>query len=131
MSDPIRNLQVKLFADGADQDGIARLVKNPLMRGFTTNPTLMRAAKVTDYREFALQGLELIWASPRELLNVFQADAVGCHVITVSHDLLGKLNLVGKDLDAFSLDTVKMFYQDAQKAGYRIEVLQPVTLSRE
>ncbi len=63
---------------------------------------------------------ELIWASPRELLNIFQADEIGCHVITVTHDLLKKLSQVGKDLDEFSLDTVKMFYEDAQKAGYRL-----------
>ena len=61
---------------------------------------------------------ELIWASPRELLNIFQADEVGCHVITVTHDILKKLPLVGKDLDEYSLDTVKMFRDDAVKAGY-------------
>jgi transaldolase len=63
---------------------------------------------------------ELIWASPRELLNIFHADEVGCHIITVTHDLLKKLSLLGKDLDEFSLDTVKMFYEDAQKAGYQL-----------
>lgn len=63
---------------------------------------------------------ELIWASPRELLNIFQADAIGCQVITVTNDLLKKLELVGKDLDDYSLDTVKMFYVDAKAAGYRI-----------
>lgn len=63
---------------------------------------------------------ELIWASPRELLNIFQADAIGCHVITVTNDVLKKLNLVGKDLDDYSLDTVKMFYNDATAAGYSI-----------
>jgi transaldolase len=64
--------------------------------------------------------LELIWASPRELLNVFQADAIGCHIITVTNDLLAKLELVGYDLDAFSLDTVKMFHRDASAAGYQL-----------
>ncbi len=63
---------------------------------------------------------ELIWASPRELLNIFQADEIGCHVITLTHDILKKLPLVGKDLDEYSLDTVKMFYSDAQKAGFRL-----------
>jgi transaldolase len=63
---------------------------------------------------------ELIWASPRELLNIFQADEIGCHVITVVHDILKKIPLVGKDLDEYSLDTVKMFYSDAQKAGYKL-----------
>jgi transaldolase len=64
---------------------------------------------------------ELIWASPRELLNIFHADQVGCHIITVTHDILSKLALVGKDLSEYSLDTVKMFYNDAQSAGFRIE----------
>jgi transaldolase len=60
---------------------------------------------------------ELIWASPRELLNVFQADAIGCHIITVTTDILDKPALVGKDLGEFSLHTVKMFRRDALKAG--------------
>jgi transaldolase len=63
---------------------------------------------------------ELIWASPRELLNIFQADEIGCHVITVTNDILKKLELVGKSLDDYSLDTVKMFYNDASAAGYAI-----------
>ena len=62
----------------------------------------------------------LIWASPREILNVVQADAVGCHVITVTHDLLKKLPLLGKDLDEFSLETVQMFYRDGLGAGFRL-----------
>lgn len=63
---------------------------------------------------------ELIWASPRELLNIFQADAVGCHVITVTNDILKKLSLLGYDLDAYSLDTVKMFFNDAVAAGFKL-----------
>ena len=63
---------------------------------------------------------EMIWASPRELLNIFQANAVGCHIITATHDVLAKLSLVGKDLDEYSLDTVKMFYEDARAAGFRL-----------
>jgi transaldolase len=63
---------------------------------------------------------ELIWASPRELLNIFQADAIGCHVITVTNDILKKLTLVGYDLDDYSLDTVKMFHSDAAAAGFRL-----------
>jgi transaldolase len=63
---------------------------------------------------------ELIWASPRELLNIFQADAIGCHVITVTNDILKKCSLVGFDLDEYSLETVKMFYNDAQAAGFRL-----------
>ena len=64
--------------------------------------------------------LELIWASPRELLNIFQADSIGCQVITVTHDTLKKLSLVGKDLTDYSLDTVKMFYADGLKAGFKL-----------
>jgi transaldolase len=232
---------VKIFADGADLQGILALYKNPLIKGFTTNPTLMRKAGIEDYEAFArqlvaaipdrpvsfevfaddfdemiaqgrviaswgrnvnvkipvtttkgaftgpvihtlanagvvlnvtaimtteqvakvaeclapnvpaivsvfagriadtgrdpvplmkasLQALaarpkaELLWASPRELLNIFQADEIGCHIITVSHDVLAKLSLIGKDLDEYSLETVKMFHRDATAAGYRIAV---------
>lgn len=63
---------------------------------------------------------ELIWASPRELLNIFQADEIGCHVITVTNDILKKLSLVGYDLNEYSLDTVKMFYKDALEAGFKL-----------
>ncbi len=235
----LNDLQIKIFADGAAKAGMLELYRNPLIRGFTTNPTLMRKAGVNDYRVFAREvleaipdrpvsfevfsdefeemerqaleisswgdnvyvkipitntrgqwsgdlvrrlaragvklnvtailaldqvrdicpcladassayvsvfagriadtgrdpvplmaaavellrpypNLELIWASPRELLNVFQADAIGCHIITVTQDILGKLHLVGKDLHEYSLETVKMFYDDAQKAGYKL-----------
>jgi len=63
---------------------------------------------------------ELIWASPRELLNIFQADSIGCHIITVTNDILKKLPLINRDLNEFSLDTVKMFYNDAIDAGYEL-----------
>jgi transaldolase len=235
----LADLKVKLFADGADRAGILRMYSNPLIRGFTTNPTLMRKAGVTDYEAFAkdivsaipdrpislevfadefsemerqalkisgwgenvytkipvtntrgessldlvcrlarrgvklnvtalmtlqqvkevaaaLAGgplayvsmfagriadtgrdpvpvmaeaveilrphsnIELIWASPRELLNILQADSVGCHIITATNDLLHKLELVGKDLEDYSLDTVKMFHRDAAQAGYEL-----------
>ena len=236
--EPLEQLKVKIFADGADLDGILELYRNPHIKGFTTNPTLMRKSGISDYENFARQVLEqihdrpisfevfsdefdemerqarkiaswgknvyvkipvtntrsessvgwvrrlaadgvqlnvtalmpleqvrmvsaalgdhapayisvfagriadtgydpmqlmreaveimarypnqeLIWASPRELLNIFQADEVGCHVITVTYDILKKkLSLVGKDLDEYSLDTVKMFRDDAVKAGY-------------
>lgn len=233
------NLNIKLFADGADLAGIKEMAANPRIQGFTTNPTLMRRANVVDYKTFALEALrtigdrpisfevfaddfaemekqareiaswgknvnvkipvtntkgefsgplierlsragvqlnvtavmtldqvtsitdnlapetpaiisvfagriadtgrdpmpmmaeavrimkakpkaELIWASPRELLNVFQADSVGCHIITATNDILKKLSLVGKDLTEYSLETVKQFYSDAQAAGYNI-----------
>jgi transaldolase len=235
----VSDLRVKVFADGADKLGMLEMAKNPLIKGFTTNPTLMRKAGVSDYREFAhdilrairdrpisfevfsddfaemerqgreiagwganvyvkipvtntlgesseavvraltrtgakvnvtavltldqvrhvsaaLEGgapacislfagrvadtgrdpvplvgaalevlrahanIELIWASPRELLNIFQADAVGCHIITATNDILAKLALVGKDLGEFSLETVKMFRDDAVKAGFAL-----------
>jgi transaldolase len=235
----IRSLKVKLFADGADLPGMKEMAANPQIKGFTTNPTLMRKAGVTDYKAFAHEVLklipdrpvsfevfadefsemetqafeiaswganvnvkipvtntkgkfagplierlskagvavnvtalltldqvklvterldaktpaiisvfagriadtgvdpvpimkksveimkskpraELIWASPRELLNVFQADAVGCHIITATNDILKKLSLVGKDLDKYSLETVEMFYKDATAAGFKI-----------
>jgi transaldolase len=63
---------------------------------------------------------ELLWASPRELLNIFQADEAGCQIITVSHELLAKLSLIGKDLDEYSLETVQMFYRDAVASGFEI-----------
>jgi transaldolase len=239
-TDALAALKVKLFADGADLDGMKEMAANPLIRGFTTNPTLMRKAGVADYRAFARDVLaaipdrpvsfevfaddfsemesqaleiaswgrnvnvkipvsntkgefagtlierlskrgvqlnvtalltleqvervterlapqtpaivsvfagriadtgvdpmpimkkavqvlkgrpkaELIWASPRELLNVFQADAVGCHIITATNDILKKLPLVGKDLGKYSLETVEMFYKDAKAAGFTIQ----------
>jgi len=236
----ISELTVKLFGDGADKADILRLAQNPLIKGFTTNPTLMRKAGVTDYEAFAKDilsevrtlpisfevfaddfetmrtqalkiagwgdnvyvkipvtntrgvdsygliralshdgvklnvtammtteqvrdaclalkggapacvsvfagriadtgrdpvpcmmlalaviaqvspGTELIWASPRELLNVFQADDIGCHIITATPDILKKLSLVGKDLSDYSLETVQMFYNDAKASGYRL-----------
>jgi transaldolase len=243
------DLRVKLFADGADLDVIAKLAANPLITGFTTNPTLMRKAGVTDYAAFAQQALalvsgrpisfevfsddfaemalqameiaswganvfvkipvtntrgdfsgplirqlstagvqvnvtalltvdqvervadclspvaaayisvfagriadtgrdpmpmirraveivkplprtEIIWASPRELLNVIQADECGCHVITATSDVLSKLPMIGKDLTEFSLDTVRMFRQDAVAAGFAITVSSSVSRSR-
>lgn len=66
--------------------------------------------------------IDLLWASPREVLNIYQADACGCDIITVTAGLLKKLELYGKDLDEFSLETVKMFYRDATSAGYQIKL---------
>ena len=83
-------------------------------------PIMTEALRIL--RDFPRQ--ELIWASPRELLNVFQADAIGCHIITVTNDVLKKLSLVGKDLDEYSLDTVKMFRDDAVRAGFTIHPLK-------
>jgi transaldolase len=235
----VKKLRVKLFADGADLAGILEMAAQPYIAGFTTNPTLMHKAGLTDYAAFAREVLghvtdrpisfevfsdefdemerqahliaswgenvyvkipvtntrgessapliarlsargvklnvtalmtteqvravaaalggktaavvslfagriadtgrdpvppvreavdilrptpriELIWASPRELLNVFQADASGCHIITATNDILKKLSGVGKDLTAYSLETVKMFYDDAAAAGFTL-----------
>ena len=66
-------------------------------------------------------GVELIWASPRQVRNVVEADEIGCHIITVTRDLLAKIHLLGKDLDEYSLDTVRMFYGDAQSSGFSLE----------
>jgi len=237
----LKALKIKLFADGADINGIREMAANPMIRGFTTNPTLMRKAGISDYEAFAHEVLEnvrdlpvsfeifaddwetmhrqamriaswgsnvnvkipvtntsgassaelirslsaegvalnvtavftlaqvaevtnvlaadtpaiisifagriadtgtdpvpimlrareimtakqkaeLLGASPRELLNVFQADEVGCHIITATNDLLKKLSLVGKDLGEYSQETVQMFYRDASEAGYSIAV---------
>jgi transaldolase len=82
------------------------------------DPLPLMAAAVEMVKSFP--GIELIWASPRELLNVIQADQIGCHVITVTSDILAKLRLLGRDLSDYSLDTVQMFYDDAQKSGFRL-----------
>ena len=82
------------------------------------DPVPMMAAAVEMLK--VAPAAELIWASPRELLNIFQADEVGCQVITVTNDILKKLLLVGYDLDIYSLDTVKMFYNDAVSVGYSL-----------
>ncbi len=84
--------------------------------GIDPLPLMREALSVLNNNALA----ELIWASPRELLNVFQADEIGCHVITVTNDILKKLSLVDYDLNTYSLDTVKMFYEDATSAGYKI-----------
>ena len=82
------------------------------------DPLPLMAAAVEMMRPYKTQ--ELIWASPRELLNIFHADSIGCHIITVTNDILKKLSLVGKDLNEYSLDTVKMFYSDATAAGFKL-----------
>lgn len=82
------------------------------------DPVPLMAAAVEQLK--VAPAAELIWASPRELLNIFQADQIGCHVITVTNDILKKLSLVGYDLDEYSLDTVKMFYKDATAAGFKL-----------
>lgn len=83
------------------------------------DPIPIMAEALTTLRE--LPKAELLWASPRELLNVVQADRIGCHIITVTDDLIKKLPMLGKNLDTFSLETVEMFYRDALAAGYTIK----------
>ncbi|MBU3637558.1 transaldolase [Polynucleobacter sp. es-MAR-4] len=84
--------------------------------GYDPVPLMTTAVEILK----AAPAAELIWASPRELLNIFQADEIGCHVITVTNDILKKLSLVGYDLNEYSLDTVKMFYADAVAAGFKL-----------
>jgi transaldolase len=84
--------------------------------GIDPTPLMREAVHVLADRPKA----ELLWASPRELLNVFQAEDVGCHIITATRDVLAKLPLVGKDLTSYSLETVKMFFDDAHAAGYHL-----------
>jgi transaldolase len=84
--------------------------------GVDPTPLMAEAVKILA----PLPKAELLWASPRELLNVFQAEEVGCQIITATKDVLGKLSLVGKDLTQYSLETVQMFYNDAKAAGYRL-----------
>jgi transaldolase len=84
--------------------------------GVDPMPIMARAVEIMTAAPCA----ELIWASPREILNVVQADQVGCHIITVSHDLLSKLDNLGKELEQFSLETVQMFHRDAQAAGFTL-----------
>ncbi len=79
-------------------------------------PAMTKA--VADYKPFPKA--KILWASPREVLNIYQAEACGCHIITATDDLIGKLAIHGKALDTYSLDTVKMFYNDAQKAGFKL-----------
>jgi len=84
--------------------------------GVDPMPIMRECARILESRPKA----ELLWASPRELLNIFQADEVGCHIITATKDVLAKLALVGKDLTQYSLETVQMFYRDAHAAGYQL-----------
>jgi transaldolase len=86
--------------------------------GMDPVPLMREAVRIASVKPKA----EILWASPRELLNIFQADEVGCHIITVTHDVLKKLYGIGKDLTTFSLETVSMFYNDAKTAGYTIDL---------
>jgi transaldolase len=86
--------------------------------GIDPVPIMREAVRMLE----SLPNVELLWASPREVLNIFQAEDAGCHIITLLPEMLGKLNLINKDLDTFSLETVNMFYRDACAAGYQIDI---------
>ena len=111
--------QVELIV-GAVRDGAASYLSVFAGRiadaGIDPVPIMARAVKIATDAPRA----ELIWASPREILNVVQADQIGCHIITITHDLLPKLDSLGKDLDQFSLETVRMFHRDAVAAGFEL-----------
>ena len=92
--------------------------------GIDPVPIIRSAVRMIEH----LPHVELLWASPRELLNVFQAEDAGCHIITMVPEILSKLDLVGKDLDAYSLETVNMFYRDACAANYQIDVRRESTV---
>ena len=102
----------QVYIDDAYDTGMKRIADT----GLDPVPMMAEAVSIIRDKPYA----ELIWAIPRELLNIFQADSVGCHIITVTGDLLKKLPLIGKDLNKYSLETVQMFYEDARAAGYRI-----------
>ena len=79
-------------------------------------PLMKRALEILK----PVSNAELLWASPRQVLNVYQAESIGCHIITATNDILKKLDLKGKDLEEYSLETVQMFFDDAQQAGYKL-----------
>jgi len=111
--------QVRCVVDGlhADVPAIVSVFAGRIAdTGRDPVPLMTEAAKVVRKKPKA----QLLWASPRELLNIFQANAAGCHIITVTPDILKKLAMVGKSLDDLSLDTVRMFYNDAAAAGFRL-----------
>ena len=84
--------------------------------GLDPVPIMAEAVKIVSL----YKSIELLWASPRELLNIFQANDIGCHIITATDSVLSKLKVVGKELDEYSLETVKMFYNDAAHSGYQL-----------
>jgi transaldolase len=86
-------------------------------------PIIRQAVRILE----PLSNIELLWASPREVLNIFQAEDTGCHIITLLPEILNKIDLVGKDLDTFSLETVNMFYRDACAANYQIDIRRGAT----
>jgi transaldolase len=121
--------QVERVLDCLDSDtpGIISIFAGRIAdTGIDPNPLMRQAARMIEHSS----NVELLWASPRELLNIFQAEDAGCHIITLLPEMLKKLDLVGKDLDNFSLETVSMFYRDACAAGYQIPTRKEVlTLS--
>jgi transaldolase len=102
--------------DGGAPSNISIFAGRIADSGIDPLPTMRKALELVG----TSPGIEIIWASPRELLNLVQASDIGCHIITVTSDILAKLPLIGRDLDEYSLDTVKMFYNDATAAGFRL-----------
>ena len=121
-------LNVTAILPDGQLDGLRKILKTPddviisifagriADTGVDPIPAMKKA--VADFKPFPKA--KILWASPREVLNIYQAEACGCHIITATDDLIAKLALHGKPLDEYSLDTVKMFYNDAQKAGFKI-----------
>jgi transaldolase len=111
--------QVEAVASAADR--MARTIVSVFAgriadTGVDPVPIMARAVEVLE----RLPQAELLWASPREVLNVVQADQCGCHIITATPDIIAKIALLGKDLDQYSLETVKMFHDDARAAGFKL-----------
>ena len=118
--------QVRCVVDAVDKDVpaiISVFAGRIADTGRDPVPLMTEAAAIVSRKPKA----QLLWASPRELLNIFQADQIGCPIITVTTDILNKLDCVGKNLDAFSLETVKMFHGDAMKAGFTLKVPAQLT----
>lgn len=128
LSDQGYSLNVTAIMTLAQVEGVAKAI-NPKARtivsvfagrvadtGIDPIPMMQQCLKILAGNKNA----ELLWASPRELLNIVQADECGCHIITATPDILKKLELIGKNLDEYSLETVKMFYTDAKAAGFDI-----------
>jgi transaldolase len=116
MTTPVQVERVLGFLDPGAHHFVSLFAGRVADTGRDPLPLIRRCLEVLGPRP----EVRLIWASPREILNVIQADEVGCHVITVTHDLLKKLPLLGKDLDEYSLETVQMFHRDGVSAGYQL-----------
>ena len=113
----LKDLKIKLFADGANLQDMISVYKEGTADGFTTNPSLMKQAVEICH---AKPNVELLWASCREFYNILEAEAAGCDIITVQNSILAKSQNYGKDLKEYSLETVQSFYKDASGLGFSI-----------